>query len=90
MWKNLLVALVLPALLFVSCQKNVSDVKDLKTSQDEIVALFVFNYSLNHNDEYHIMRATMDVMVRPDSTPEALSAKAGFFILSKTISGELS
>jgi hypothetical protein len=55
-----------------------------------MVALFVFNYSLNQKDEYHITRATMDVMVRPDSTPEALSAKAGFFILSKTISGELS
>ncbi|SHE83044.1 hypothetical protein SAMN02745131_01171 [Flavisolibacter ginsengisoli DSM 18119] len=36
-----------------------------------MVALFVFNYSLNHKDEYHITRATMDVMVRPD-TPEAL------------------
>jgi uncharacterized surface protein with fasciclin (FAS1) repeats len=39
MWKYLLAAIMLPSLLFISCQKNISDVKDLNASQDGIVAL---------------------------------------------------
>jgi uncharacterized surface protein with fasciclin (FAS1) repeats len=51
MWKYLMAAIMLPSLLFISCQKKVSDVQDVSASQENIITkLQGLSVSINKTD----------------------------------------
>jgi uncharacterized surface protein with fasciclin (FAS1) repeats len=72
MWKFFMAAMMLPALLFISCQKNVSDFKDENASQESIVTMLQ-NLSVE-------IKQTDDALLR-NTTPR----QASFQLLSFAI-----
>ena len=72
MWKFFMAAMMLPALLFISCQKNAGNLQDESTSREGIVALLQ-NLSID-------IKKTDDALLR-NTTPR----QASFQLLSFAI-----